>query len=363
MLYWAYISLTFVAFQFINALLNFVFPQKIKETPPLNNVLISLLIPARNEEKNIKSLLDNLLKLPTQNIEIIVYDDQSTDDTAKIAESISHKNPNIKLLKAVNKADGWLGKAHACHHLAKHAKGQYLIFIDADVRLYGAIIEEAVAYAARYRLGLLSIFPIQIQKTLGERVAVPVMHYILLTLLPLIFVRRSPFRAHSAANGQFMCFNAGLYHKIQPHKLFKNSLAEDIAIASYLKKHKHKVACITGEEKVKCRMYHGYKEALYGFTKNIFMFFGNKPWLSFLFWGFAALGIVPMLFLSNIFLAWYVAIVISTLTLVSLSSRQNVLCNIFLFPLRLFFLLQLMIKAVIINKRKNYLWKGRSVYA
>jgi glycosyltransferase involved in cell wall biosynthesis len=361
--YLAYISLAFVAFQLGNVLLNFVFRQKIHKPHSPFKGKVSILLPARNEEHNIGNLLDDLTKMKNSNFEIIVFDDQSTDNTSAIVQKKANTDKRIKLIQSDGLPAQWLGKNHACYQLAKAAKGNYYLFADADVRLHGNVVENAVSYMENRQLGLLSVFPVQIQKTIGEKLTVPVMNYILLSLLPLIFVRISPFSSHSAANGQFMLFNALNYKKTQPHKVFKSSPVEDIAISGYYKKQKIKVACTTGESRIKCRMYSNYKEAVNGFSKNVFMFFGNHPVLAFLFWIFATLGFIPVMLSQPGILPYYISAIILIQLVYSFISKQNPLLNLVLFPLQLLFLLQVMIKSMLNKIHKQYSWKGRKIYS
>ena len=360
--YLLYISFGFVALQLINVLLNFFFRQNILKTKTQNNELISVLIPARNEETNIDILLESLNKMKNKNVEIIFFDDQSSDDTAQIVKEFSQKDDKIQLVQSANLPSGWLGKNHACYQLAQHAKGKYFLFIDADVKLHGNILADAVFYLEKYKLGLLSVFPKQIQISIGEKLTVPLMNYILLTLLPLIFVRVSPFISHAAANGQFMLFEAETYKKLQPHCLFKESSVEDIAISRFYKKQRIKIACLTGEARIECRMYNSYTDALNGFSKNIFMFFGNMPVLAFLFWLCAAFSIIPLIIFDQKLVLVYLSVVVLIQFLYAITSKQNVLSTVLFFPIHLFYMLHIMIKGLITKKKKNYTWKGRNIY-
>jgi glycosyltransferase involved in cell wall biosynthesis len=362
MIYPAYLIILFSFIQLINVLLNFFFRQKIVNSKSDSDINLSVLIPARNEEKNIGEILQNLIALKIENSEILVYNDESSDDTEIIVSEYAVKNSYVKLINGKELPKGWKGKNYACNILAEKASGEFYLFVDADVRLSDGIIEDSLAYMKSRNLGLLSFFPVQIQKSFGEKISVPIMNYILLTLLPLIFVRISPFKSHSAANGQFMLFDAEIYNKIKPHKKFKNSNAEDIEIARYYKKQKIKIACITGEKRIKCRMYENYTEALNGFSKNIFMFFGNHVSLALLFWLIVSFGFVPVLLNGGVLIYIYLFAVLLIQIFYSTLSHQNVLINIFLFPLQLFFMLHAMSTHIIGKQRGEYYWKGRNLY-
>lgn len=363
MIFIAYISLGFLVFQLVNVLINLIFRQKLGKIMGVQNEAISILIPARNEEENIEVLLNDLRQIENEKIEIIVYDDQSTDHTAKVVNRFSRIDRRVSLLQSEDLPSGWMGKNHASYKLAQQAKGAYLLFVDADVRLNPGLIEDAVAFLKHHELGLLSIFPVQIQKTWGEKITVPVMNYILLSLLPLILVRISPFSSHSAANGQFMLFKSTVYQAIHPHKRFRLTPVEDIAISKYFKSEHIKTACLIGDERVRCRMYKGYKEALAGFSKNIFMFFGGNPMMALLFWAFATLGFLPFLYLGEIHLSIYIFGVVLVQLFCSLLSRQNVLRNTLLFPVQLLFLLRLIINSLYLKITNKHQWKNRPIYS
>ena len=136
MQYLAYISFAFVLLQLINVLLNFVFNQKLHSSSIELDEMISILIPARNEEQNIGFLLDDLSKCGCEKLEIIVCNDQSTDNTVNIINQYSKNDNRIKLYQSAELPDKWLGKNHACYQLAQKAKGRYFLFLDADVRIF-----------------------------------------------------------------------------------------------------------------------------------------------------------------------------------------------------------------------------------
>lgn len=362
MIYLAYFVFIFLGIRFLVALSNLIFAQRLPKTYHDCGSLVSVLIPARNEEKHILDILSDLLSQDYQNIEIIVFDDLSTDSTAVIVSSMSEKDNRIRIVHSCGLPDGWLGKNYACHELAKQAKGDYLLFLDADVRVGKDLISRTIHFAKKNNLGLLSIFPKQQMLSSGEWVTVPVMNSVLITLLPLILVKKSKFTSLSAANGQFMLFNSVVYKRNLPHEKLKHNMVEDIAIARFFKQQKVKIACLAGNESISCRMYTGFNEAVNGFSKNVISFFGDSFLVAILFWLVTTFGFLLVWFgLSFRYMLFYLLIVVSTKVVVSIVSKQNVLMNlIFHLPQQVSMGL-FMYKALISKFNKKYEWKGRNI--
>ena len=357
----AIVVISFTAIQLIVASANFIFKPVLRDEGN-QDYLISVLIPARNEEKNIRIILNDLISQPYLNLEIIVFDDQSDDLTASIVQELAKSDHRIKLVRSEFLPDGWLGKNFACHSMALLANGEYFLFLDADVRISDNILGLAVAYAAKNKPGLLSFFPRQILVSAGEKITVPTMNYILLTLLPLPMVLGSGFASMAAANGQFMLFNAQTYRNFNLHEQHKKNKVEDISIARFLKRNRIPVACLTGTESIQCRMYEGFGEALTGFSKNIIAFFGNSFSAAILFWLITTFGFIPVFLAlhANIFIGYLVAILLIRL-LVSIVSYQPIWINLlYLIPQQL--TIGLFIVRAFTGKYLNkYQWKGRNI--
>lgn len=362
MIYLAIFVIGFAGIQLLIAFVNLIFTQSPGSATSPYNGLVSVLIPARNEEYTIANILKDLQKQHYTNIEIIVFNDQSTDRTAEVVNELAKRDNRIRLIHSEGLPEGWLGKNYACHCLSREAKGAYLLFLDADVRIKENSISGTKAECENFHLGLLSVFPKQIMISLGEKITVPNMNIILLSLLPLILVKKSGFPSLSAANGQFMLFKASTYHKICPHEKMKSQKAEDIEIARFYKKNRIKVACLAGMEEIQCRMYSGFRDAVNGFTKNVIAFFGNSFALAFLFWLTGTLGFVAiiMAFPMYIFLL-YITIVLLTRVIISKASNQSIFNNsVFLIPQQI--ALGVFIFMSIIHKLgKKYEWKGRNI--
>ena len=362
MFYLAAFVFSFTAIQLLVAATNLIFKPRLNKSPVEGNPLVSVLIPARNEAENIGVILTDLISQHYKNIEIIVFDDQSDDQTVEVVSALAETDSRIKLVRSGGLPEGWLGKNFGCHSLSSYASGAYLLFLDADVRICNDIIQKTVAYAEKYHLGLLSIFPEQIIITSGEKMTVPIMNFILISLLPLPLVHWSSFRSLAAANGQFMLFNSSSYKRLNPHEYAKKCKVEDIEIARYFKDNRILIACLLGNESIRCRMYSGFGEAVGGFSKNIISFFGNSFVLAGIFWFVTTFGFIPVLisFPVNFFVVYIVMLLLIRL-FVAIVSHQRILDSF------LYFIPQQMVMGVVmfrsfLNKYFfHYQWKGRSV--
>ena len=360
--YFAYIVIAFTTIQMIVAFVNFVLKQKMCATNESDG-MVSVLIPARNEEKNIANILQDILVQDYHNFEVLVFDDQSTDKTVEIVSAFMQNNKKVRLIQSKGLPNRWLGKNHACHSLALEAKGEYFLFVDADVRIRYNIIGKTHNFANKHRLNLVSVFPKQIMKSWGENATIPIMNYILLTLLPLILVRKIGMTSIAAANGQYMFFDAKNYMNTLPHQVMKSEKVEDIKIARYYKQKHLKVACLASETDVKCRMYDSYQESVNGFSKNVTTFFGNSILLAILFWLATTLGFIPVLLIyGSSGLAIYLAAVIIIHIMVSVTSGQSIFRNIIYLLLQQISLGLIILKSIQSKLKKEHIWKGRNVH-
>ena len=187
---------------------------KIPESVPL----VSILIPARNEEANIEDCLESLRKQDYPNFEIIVLDDDSSDNTANIVKRIVVGDNRIQLIKGEPLAEGWAGKPFACYQLARRARGTWLLFVDADTTHAPNMLRSILALAIGLKVSLLSGFPRQLATSLPQRVAIPVLYFVIMCWLPLWWLQRSKNPKQSLANGQVLLFPRDEYWRIGGHE-------------------------------------------------------------------------------------------------------------------------------------------------
>jgi cellulose synthase/poly-beta-1,6-N-acetylglucosamine synthase-like glycosyltransferase len=271
----AYIFITIVLllFWFIS-IINLLFSKTIKvnsidtKIPTNLEDKISVLIPARNEESKIGFLLESLSMQTYKNIEIHILDDNSDDNTFSVIQEYQNKFANIKVYKGQKLPNSWTGKNWACYQLSQKATSEILLFVDADIILNQSAIELLMNRFKENDVGLLSVFPTQIMKTFGEFLIVPLMNYILLSMLPLTLVLKSNRKSLLAANGQLMLWKKSTYQKIGGHFSVKDQVVEDIELAKKIKQNKEKVLTLLGGNYIFCRMYNSFFESINGFSKK-----------------------------------------------------------------------------------------------
>lgn len=342
---------------------NLITAPVVKVSPLKNktNPLISVLIPARNEENNIGKCLDCLLEQDYNNMEILVLDDHSNDNTTKIVKDYQHKYAQIKLLKGKDLPKGWLGKNWACHQLSNKANGDYFLFLDADVRIKKETISSIIFEANSSNVKMISVFSTQIIKSFGEWLIVPLMNWLLLAFLPLRLVYSSNNKSFVAANGQFMFWDKLTYLNIGGHKSVNEKVVEDMEFARICKSKKIKIKTMLGGDLIFCKMYNGLSDAIKGFSKNFYPGFSINFFIFFLMITFFLLIFflpVVFVFFNYLFLV-PVLIIICIRIFISLISKQNLFYNIILHPLQMLFMFFIGINSVINSKTGKIEWKGR----
>ena len=195
------ITLFFIILRFTVTLFNFISNPKLHRVGKQYSDRVSVLVPARNEADNILTLLRSIHKQDYMNYEVIILDDESTDDTYAVCSAFAASHPGFKVVKGAKLPDGWIGKNYACHQLAQHADGKYLLFLDADEEVKPGLINSSVHRMHLHQLGLLSLFTNQQMETPGEKAVVPLMHFILLNLLPVRLIYLVKNAAVAAASG------------------------------------------------------------------------------------------------------------------------------------------------------------------
>jgi len=244
--------------------------------------LVSVLIPVRDEEKHIERCLNSLLNQHYKNYEILVINDNSTDNTGNILNRIAATNSRVRVFDGKPLPGDWYGKPFALHQVSMHAKGEILIFTDADTVHMPGSISWAVTNMQNLKVDMISGYIGQIFLKFGEVITVPLMFFLTGFVIPLFLNRYLKTGLFSAAIGQFIAIRHEVFKAIGGCESFRKKTSEDIYMARLVKKLGYKTRFLNITEYVKCRMYNGYHAAVEGIGKNIFDFLGKNTLVIFL---------------------------------------------------------------------------------
>ncbi len=320
---------------------------------------VSVIIPARNEEASLGACLESLVSQSGLEFEIIVVDDHSTDRTHEIAQSFV----NVRVIEAGPLPEGWTGKNNAVATGAREARGQWLLFTDADTVHSPGSLARALAEANQNIVDMLSYSPEQIAVSFWEMAILPVVFAELARQYPPSKVS-DPASAEAAANGQYILIRRETYDAIGGHAAVASEILEDVALAKRVKVSGHKLR-FRYSESVRTRMYRTFAQLREGWTKNLALLFPNPGWLAtktLAMWGLPWAIVLSQSFLSSKRWWWSPIFVASVLWLTFRLKRGNfksntaLLAAIFGMPMFSYLLLR--------SKRKHgkgsVSWKGRT---
>ena len=327
---------------------------------------VSVLIPARNEEHNIATCLESFLGQEYPDFEIIVLDDESEDGTARVVTEIERTDQRIKLIKGKPLPEDWLGKNWACMQLQQHARGEILLFADADTQPTLTAIRHTVDWIKTYNLGLFSVFPQQITKGFAEKLLVPLIDFVLYSLLPLWAVYIFPSRFFAAANGQWLAFTRNAYDQIGKHVVVKNQIVEDVAFSREAKVKNIKTLTASGKDVIFCRMYSSFQEIWNGLSKNFYGLMGNNIFVLIMINCMMLLAyVVPFIFLGLGIQISYagglIGIIVFMRLLMSIFYGHHVWISIFFHQVMILFGIFIALNSFYATNRKSVSWKGRRI--
>jgi chlorobactene glucosyltransferase len=234
--------------------------------------LVSVLVPARNEAHNIEACIASLLRQDYPNYEVIALDDDSTDATGAILDRLAQGDAHLRVVhNRQPPPPGVNGKSRACQMLAEHARGEWLLFADADTLHRRDSIRADVERALGLNVALFSAIPRQIIGSWGERLFVPAGFALIYNFVSpwRIYLERKPRPVNAAAIGQYLLVHREAYFASGGHHAVRNQILDDVAMGKLLKAHGYRIALSDGDW-VRCRMYRGFGEMVEGFSKNAF---------------------------------------------------------------------------------------------
>ena len=236
--------------------------------PVFTGPLLSVIIPARNEARNIARCVRSVLGTKYAPIEVIVVDDRSTDATAELVEPAT--GGRLRLVRGVDPPPGWFGKQWAIAQGYRVAKGELLLFTDADTKHEPELIPRAVAGLKTERVDLFSVLPRQEMRTFWERLIQP---HVFLALEAgvgdLRLVNRTRIEWRAIANGQFILTTRAAYDGVGTHEAVKDTVADDLRLAQVFVRAGKDIFLAYAIEFMTTRMYASLREIVAGWSKNL----------------------------------------------------------------------------------------------
>lgn len=238
---------------------------------PLDDLpMISICVPARNEERGIGICLESLLKQDYPQFEVIAVNDHSTDSTGEVIRNLAEKNSRLIALEGEDLPDGWLGKPFALYQAFKKAKGDILLFTDADPVFEPHALRTAVNTMRERKLDALTLMPKSEFGSFWERAVQPVIFGFIASLTRFKNVN-DPDHKSAMGFGVFLMLKRSAYEAIGGHESGKADVLEDVLIAKRIKKHGFKLLVADAKRLISIRMYFGFREIWVGWRKNMFL--------------------------------------------------------------------------------------------
>lgn len=380
------VCLCITAFLFLMSILNVLYVKKVDRYPDSEECpRVSVIVPARNEEKNIRTCVSSLLGQDYSSFEVIVVNDHSDDSTAKILSELQEEYPHLRVLDCEALPAGWTGKNWACDEGYRQAKGELLVFTDADTQHAPQFLRKAVAALLHERADLLTIIPRFATISLAEKAIMPVLIWLAYSVFPFALMNRDRLRIVSYSNGAFMLFRRDAYRKIGGHAAIRNNVIDDLTLGRRIRQAGQRCVVVNGSAALQCRMYTSMQEIYSGFAKNLYRLFSNSlptgiavPLCALCWLFFCSVYLVPVcaaalyciLRLQGSLISPATALVagmsiacaFSSFFLVSTHFRYPRLIAFF-YPVTMLLLFTIAMNSIIQTLRGQTAWKGRSLHA
>ncbi len=229
---------------------------------------VSIVIPARNEEASIAEALRTALASTFVELEIIVVNDGSQDTTVDIVRSVMATDDRVRLVESDGLPGGWNGKQHACWIGAAHARNEYLLFVDADLRLAPDAVSRMIAELHLRRASLISGVPTEIAKTWSEQLTMPLITFVLLGYLPMERVRATNDPSFAAGIGQIFLCERDAYFHCGGHAAIRETLHDGLRLPKLFREHGFHTDLFDASKIATCRMYANFSQVWSGLAKN-----------------------------------------------------------------------------------------------
>lgn len=231
--------------------------------------LVSVCIPARNEEANIANCVNSMRAQSYRNIEILVLDDSSEDRTAEIVKSISAEDPRVRYIKGLPLQKGWKGKIYGMKQLLETSRGEYLLFTDADTIHGPDSVAYGVAFAKKHDADLISGYPMQEINNYMAATTVSAMVINTCLWMPLAIQKHIHSACFSMCIGQYLFMRRQAMIDVGGFAPIRDQIADDVSLARMYSRAKKQVMFTDLKEHVSCRMYDRGADAIKGISRSL----------------------------------------------------------------------------------------------
>ncbi|MGB2987098.1 MAG: glycosyltransferase [Phycisphaerae bacterium] len=355
---------------FIQMVVNWVLVRdlrKLNAPSPEKWPFVSIVVPARDEERSVHRAVSSFCRQDYEGFEVIVVDDQSTDRTPQILHGLQSRYPNLTVITGTGPPDGWHGKPNALETGRRAAKGDWLLFVDADVVYAPGLLRRAIAYALEQDVGMLVLMPRFATGQVLETVMMSTLYLVVFACFPLFLVARSRNKWFAVGNGVFNLVRRDALQACGAFESLKGAVLDDVGLGYKVRQAGHGIAVGLAGPLVYIRMYHGTRELVRGFTKNAFPMSRNRPWLvavPFLLGTILSLlpyiGLIAGMTHGFISIPAMIALILMHLVTVGLAIRFHQPWYVtFLNPLREVCWWGVLLRSFIAYHRHGIVWRGR----
>lgn len=322
---------------------------------------VALLIPMRNEERNAKQVLGSALaQIQLDDFRVRVLNDDSSDRTAEILTEVG--DLRFEEVPSRELPEGWLGKNHALQVLADNSDEEYLVFLDADVRLEESAVADSITFMKSEGWDFISPYPRQIAKPLIAKIVQPLLQWSWFASLPLRLIERSRGTSTVVANGQFFIVRSELYKSAGGHRAIRSEILDDLELARLLRKSGGIGSVVDGSKISSCEMYPDTRSLIDGYSKSQWRAFGG---------GFGALIVIAILFFSSIYplvrslqgheWAIYGYLLLLTSRLLVAVRTKSIWVTAPLHPIAASLWIGLILRSLILKRTGKLSWRGRAI--
>jgi len=322
---------------------------------------VAVLIPVRNEANNVVELVDSLkAQTGISDLKFYFLDDNSEDETLELLKSEIATDQRFAITSGQQLPEGWLGKPWALEQLRSKAKADFIVNIDADVRLAPKAICATINLLIEQKLDFVSPYPKQIAKSFGERMIQPLLQWSWLSTVPLRFAEKSGKPALAVANGQFFAVRESALTAVSGYSAAKMAVLDDIELARTLLRNGFKGCVAEGSQIATCHMYNSWNEVKAGYGKSLWAAFGSR-FGSFVAIAFLFLtGILPLLgAIAGFTAGFYALCLVITSRIMAARVSGGRFLDSYLHPISTLILIYLIIYSW--SARGKVQWKGRTL--